>query len=103
MRAHRLQRALQTVLDALRARKDRFMFEETEIALKPSTMMFITMNPGYPGRAELPESVKVWRFVQLRVLLAGWLPRWVLGRLCCRCRRRQLDKGMSARETPSTC
>lgn len=50
---------LQTVLDALRARKERFVFEDTEIALQPSTMMFITMNPGYPGRAELPESVKV--------------------------------------------
>lgn len=53
-----LQR-FQCVLDALRARKERFLFEDTEIALKPSTMMFITMNPGYPGRAELPESVKV--------------------------------------------
>lgn len=47
-----------SVLDALRARKERFLFEDSEIALKPSTMMFITMNPGYPGRAELPESVK---------------------------------------------
>ena len=50
---------LQTVLDALRARKERFMFEGTEIRLKPTVMAFITMNPGYPGRAELPESLKV--------------------------------------------
>ena len=50
---------VQTVLDALRARKDRFMFEGGEIALKASVMAFITMNPGYPGRAELPESLKV--------------------------------------------
>jgi dynein heavy chain len=51
--------ARQTVLDALRARKDCFMFEGTEISLKPTAMAFITMNPGYPGRAELPESLKV--------------------------------------------
>jgi hypothetical protein len=40
-----------TVLDALRGRKERFTFEDVEIALKPSVMAFITMNPGYPGRA----------------------------------------------------
>ena len=50
---------MQTVLDALRARKQRFLFEGNEIALQPSVMAFITMNPGYPGRAELPESLKV--------------------------------------------
>ncbi|KAI8473051.1 MAG: flagellar outer dynein arm heavy chain beta [Monoraphidium minutum] len=47
-----------TVLDALRGRKGRFLFEDVEIALQPSVMAFITMNPGYPGRAELPESLK---------------------------------------------
>ena len=52
---------LQTVLDALRARKDRFVFDNVEVTLKPSVMAFITMNPGYPGRAELPESLKVRR------------------------------------------
>lgn len=47
-----------TVLDALRARKERFVFEEVEMPIKPTIMAFITMNPGYPGRAELPESLK---------------------------------------------
>ena len=55
---------MQTVLDALRARKQRFLFEGTEIPLKPTVMAFITMNPGYPGRAELPESLKA-RFIVL--------------------------------------
>ena len=47
-----------TVLDAIRARKERFLFEDNEVSLKPTVMAFITMNPGYPGRAELPESLK---------------------------------------------
>ena len=51
--------AIQTVLDALRARKQKFLFEGTSISLQSSVMAFITMNPGYPGRAELPESLKV--------------------------------------------
>ena len=46
------------VLDGLRAEKERFVFEEVEIPLSKSVMAFITMNPGYPGRAELPESLK---------------------------------------------
>ena len=50
---------MQTVLDALRARKDRFTFEGNDNALRNSVMAFITMNPGYPGRAELSESLKV--------------------------------------------
>ena len=50
---------LQTVLDAIRGRKETFLFDSTEMRLQPSVMAFITMNPGYPGRAELPESLKV--------------------------------------------
>ena len=47
-----------TVLDAIRGKKEKFLFEDVEITLKPTVMAFITMNPGYPGRAELPESLK---------------------------------------------
>eukprot|EP00736_Rhodelphis_marinus_P010572 Rmarinus@m.9666 len=46
------------VLDAIRANKDKFEFEGEVIPLRPTVMAFITMNPGYAGRAELPESLK---------------------------------------------
>lgn len=53
---HLLQ--VKSIQDAIKSKKTRFNFLGEDISLLPTVGLFITMNPGYAGRTELPENLK---------------------------------------------
>jgi len=71
---------LLTIRNAKASKLTRFMFEGREIRLIPKCAAFITMNPGYAGRTELPDNLKVGFLIEpqtplnLIALLVGALP-----------------------------
>ncbi|ODM96634.1 Dynein beta chain, ciliary [Orchesella cincta] len=78
---------VKAIQDAIRDKKTKFVFYGEDIALNHTVGLFITMNPGYAGRSELPELLSKqdhydWglRAIKSVLVVAGSLKRGDPGR-----------------------